>query len=679
MIPITLEAVVILILAAGANVVIGLMIFLANPSRGVNRSFGILSIITTLWIGALCGLTYSKLGHSVIWIRLMVGLGGFVPWAAFLLKDSILRSDASTIHVLRKNLPLLLLAIVHLILVHTQWFIPEDSVPGHEKYGWVYYIHIFLEPAFFTYLAITVFLESNKRDGIVKVDLQVFILTGCLCFLVGIGLTSFSSMIGWEEGKRLSPIALVGFYALAGFTMTTRKIFEPRHISRNILRFALVFLLSILLYLGLKDGFHALFSGELSEVLALVFCLALIIPGNRYLEKWIRTLAERETIQSAETVLKKTYNLGKKRLDEDHLIQEFYGILQSWAGCEKVTLFQLDEDELVAGDIRMNLRSPECRLLRLSGWETRESLDRVRASRSTSALIGFMQQHDFHLLLCISDDDQQTPPQLMIGLNERLNKYPYTWNDCHQMVIFLEAFLPLLNQANVARQIRNQEQLASAGMLAASLAHEIRNPMVAIKTFFQLLPKRYDDPKFRDQFSGIIQEEVKRIEDLTQNLLDSTKPSVGIMAPVSLKEIASAAMDLIAHRARQKGVTLSKDFAIHNDHVKGDRSALRQVCLNLLFNAIDAIDEQSSEKSVTFRAYKKNDRLWLSIDDTGTGMTEEVRRNIFKPFFSTKTHGFGLGLTVTTEILKEHGALTRIQSSPEKGTSFAIGFLPCPE
>ena len=124
---------------------------------------------------------------------------------------------------------------------------------------------------------------------------------------------------------------------------------------------------------------------------------------------------------------------------------------------------------------------------------------------------------------------------------------------------------------------------------------------------------------------------------------------------------------------------MSKDFSVDSDMVMADPASLRQVLLNILLNAIDAIDQEQHHKLIRLGIYNSQGKVWIEVEDNGKGMSEETRKNVFKPFYTTKTHGFGLGLTVSGEILNEHDATTRIESEPGEGTKFAIGFSPCPE
>ncbi|MCB1122292.1 MAG: hypothetical protein KJT03_12140, partial [Verrucomicrobiae bacterium] len=115
------ESIIILVLAAGSNVLVGLLIFLANPDRAINRSFGFLSIITTLWVGSLTAESASSNVEAVFWIRKMIGFGGLIPWAFFCLKESIVNPNIDLTGLIKKTSPYLAIGLAHLWLMETDW------------------------------------------------------------------------------------------------------------------------------------------------------------------------------------------------------------------------------------------------------------------------------------------------------------------------------------------------------------------------------------------------------------------------------------------------------------------------------------------------------------------------------------------------------------------------------
>ncbi|MCZ6674880.1 MAG: ATP-binding protein [Verrucomicrobia bacterium] len=670
------ESIIILVLAAGSNVLVGLLIFLANPDRAINRSFGFLSIITTLWVGSLTVYNYSSATEAVFWIRNMIGFGGLVPWAFFCLKESIITPNIDLGGLLKKTSLYLIIGLVHLGIVETDSFLKPGSTRDHLDYGWAYFIHVFYMPLSLIYLGVSSIRYLKVAEGIVKLDLKIFLL-GCLFAVGAVVITTGSAFLGLTEMLKLAPVLIVVYYSLSGFTMTNRRIFEPRYLTATFLKHLVILVVGILEFLLLKRLIGEVFPDEYAEVIALVGVLISIYPGNNVLEQFLQRFVEKEK-SSNELALQRIYDLGKEHPDEELNKARFQEILMEWAGTDTAAFFMPHEEFLEYEDIKLTIRSNEVNHLIEHDWESYESLERVRETGSIKGLKTFMEDHQFRIMLVVLEDKEQNVA-FMVGLGRRASKNPYTFSDGTTLKLLCESFRPLLEHSQIVRQVRNSEQLASVGLLAASLAHEIRNPLVAIKTFFQLLPIRYNERSFREEFSAIIQEEVQRIEELSQSLLDSSKPSVGKMTPVSLKEVGSAALDLVTSKGRQKGIEMIKDFSVEADSVMADPGSLRQVLLNILLNAIDAIDVDQTQKKIRLGVYGAQDKIWIEVEDNGKGMSEEIRKNVFKPFYTTKTHGFGLGLTVSGEILKEHDATTRIESEPGEGTKFSIGFSPCPE
>ena len=234
-------------------------------------------------------------------------------------------------------------------------------------------------------------------------------------------------------------------------------------------------------------------------------------------------------------------------------------------------------------------------------------------------------------------------------------------------------------------QVRRTDRLASVGTLAAGMAHEIKNPLVTVKTFTQLLPERYDDPDFRDTFSSLIGQEVKRIDTIVSQLLGFSRPAKPKLAPGSLHEVLDASLNLVAQQLRQNGIRLERNYGADTDLVQLDADQLNQAFINLLLNAIEAMSgggcltvETRLARPDTYRAAWQNGdalpRIRVTIRDTGEGIPHENLARIFDPFFTTKTQGTGLGLSVAHGIIQEHGGTIDVESEASQGTSFLITF-----
>jgi len=236
-------------------------------------------------------------------------------------------------------------------------------------------------------------------------------------------------------------------------------------------------------------------------------------------------------------------------------------------------------------------------------------------------------------------------------------------------------------------QVRRADQLSSVGTLAAGMAHEIKNPLVTIKTFAQLLPQRYSDDDFRSEFSTLVAQEVLRIDRIVNQLLSFSKPAQPNLAPLRLHGTVDQTLKLIHEQLAQKDIELKKDFRAKNDRISGDADLLVQTLVNLGLNAIDAIEGGGSihieTANCAYRFAKGGDAkqainascIRLQITDTGKGIAPDQIKKIFDPFFTSKSEGTGMGLSVAHGIIQEHHGAIEVRSELGKGSSFLI-YIP---
>lgn len=253
----------------------------------------------------------------------------------------------------------------------------------------------------------------------------------------------------------------------------------------------------------------------------------------------------------------------------------------------------------------------------------------------------------------------------------------------------LGAFL-VINDLTLIRQlelqVRHTDRLASIGTLAAGMAHEIKNPLVSIKAFTQLLPERYDDPDFRDTFSSLVGGEVKRIDSIVNQLLRFSRPALPVLSPTSSHDIIKNALQLIREPLRSNNISLSTSFNAVEDQINADRDQLSQALINFFLNAIDAIGQQGA---LTIRTANiggepadgsprdsapNRGMIQIEIQDTGKGIAPNDLSRIFDPFFTTRSLGTGLGLSVAHGIINDHSGTIGVNSEVGVGTTFTLCF-----
>ncbi len=218
---------------------------------------------------------------------------------------------------------------------------------------------------------------------------------------------------------------------------------------------------------------------------------------------------------------------------------------------------------------------------------------------------------------------------------------------------------------------RRAEQLAYLQLMASSLAHEIKNPLVAVKTFIQLLPRRAGDERFMEEFSRIVTREIGRMERLVDRLRVLSRPSEGPRQPVAVQAPLAEAVEFLQPAFEQKRVALAVHAGSEPRRVLGDHSELEQLFINLLMNALEATP---AEGRVEVTVTGSDDQVVVTIADSGPGIPPELLPRVFDPFVTTKPRGSGLGLAISAGIARGHRAKLQASNRAAGGAVFTLEF-----
>lgn len=232
------------------------------------------------------------------------------------------------------------------------------------------------------------------------------------------------------------------------------------------------------------------------------------------------------------------------------------------------------------------------------------------------------------------------------------------------------------------------DRLATLGGLAAGIAHEVKNPLVAVRTFAELLPEKHDDVEFREQFSQVVVREVDRIDRLIGQLLHYARPQPPRLEPVDLNELIRETLQLLSYEAARCSVQVETEFDQSLPRAMADASQMRQVVLNIALNAIQAMPGGGILRITTRLLQGRTaapyllpaeERIEIVFANTGPRIPEAHLARLFEPFFSTRSEGTGLGLSICKRIVTEHHGEIRAGTTEEGLTAFVI-HLPavCP-
>ena len=235
---------------------------------------------------------------------------------------------------------------------------------------------------------------------------------------------------------------------------------------------------------------------------------------------------------------------------------------------------------------------------------------------------------------------------------------------------FFHGTIEQIDEENIKlrEELQETEKLKAVATLAAGMAHEIKNPLTSIKTFTEYIEEKGDDPIFRKKFHKIVGKEVDRINSTVKKLLEFSKPSDPHLKQTNIGELLDETLNLLNNDFIKHNIKLEKHYS-SSPTIKIDPTQIKQVFLNIFLNAIDAMPDGGT---ITTRIKTVNDKLQITISDTGKGINKEDIKHIFDPFFTNKDEGTGLGLSVIYGIIEKHGGEINVGSALNKGTSFTI-------
>lgn len=221
------------------------------------------------------------------------------------------------------------------------------------------------------------------------------------------------------------------------------------------------------------------------------------------------------------------------------------------------------------------------------------------------------------------------------------------------------------------RGLIQADKMGAIGVVAAGMAHEIKNPLASIKGLTQVLPENLDDREFIAKYVEIVPRQLDRINRIVEDLLAFGRPKELVVRPVDPAKVVTDVLRLVEGQCRQAGIMVVTDGQ-PTPVVNADPERLAQVFMNIILNAVQAMRGGGELK---VRISQQDKAVQIEISDTGEGIAAEKLPNIFDPFYTTKERGSGLGLAVTYRIVKEHGGEITAESQAGKGTIFKI-WLP---
>ena len=680
---------------------VGVYVFTRDRTDPRYRTYGAFCLSLAVWS---CGYYFWQISdtpeEALFWIRVFMAGAIFIPVTNFHHVTEILAQPPVEKRWIKLGY---LFCVVALCLdAFTSFFVkgvsPKLFFPYWPEPGPAFHLYIAVFCyclARWTYLLIR---ESRAASGIRQNQLRYLVISLTLGYFGGI-----TNFLLWYDipvppyGNVLVSAYVVLFsYSVIKFQLLDIKVVVKKSLIYALLLLLLVVPCYLLLVLAQWVTFGSINYSFSLVSLGLFILVGFFFPRLRFqTEEALERVLFKRRVDYRETLLhssKEMVSIIDIKALSDNLVRTIGKSL----GIEKVSLLLLGNE--IAGSyhleasVGLDLQQPDHVLLPREGplvkllqdrreAIVKEELEWVPVGPDTPKTVETMARLAAEISLPIISKGRLIG---ILNLGHKEDKTLYSNED-------LELLTMLTNQAAIAIEnarlyeslkqsqdtLRRADRLSSLGLLTAGLAHEIRNPLVAIRTFTQLLPERYDDAEFREGFQGLALKEVDRICGLINDLLSFARPSKPNVSPENLNDVVDNIARILETQAKEKGVAIAREFGDDLPKVWIDREQMKQVFMNLILNAIQAMQEGGSI-SISTRAVSRNSAepsgefVQVEVRDTGIGIPEESVQHIFDPFFTSKDEGSGLGLAVSHQIVQEHGGFVTVESTVGKGTAFFV-------
>jgi len=680
-------------LAGTLSLLLGIFVYLKNKTSNVNKIAMFLNFGVALWSWGIFGRELSfERTPALFFVRLSYCGAIFIPPLFFHFASSLLKQVKYTLILFVYGL-----SLIFLIFDFTPLFIKDvGPILSFRYYGIPGKAYPFYAVSFISIIGYSHYIlikHFRKAEGQTRNQIRYLLFAAIIGFFGGAStfLPNFNIEIFPFGFYLISIYVGIISYAIAKHRLMDINIVLKKGTTYGLL-VMLLFVPSSLLVLI----FQKLIYGDIHYLLsAFVFSLLLLVTllFNRikpHTEKAVEQLLFKDRYDYRETL--GTFSKAMVTiLDLQSLSKRIIETITQTMGVEKASLFLLNEEKgsyalFESKNIKMTPSTAELSkndplphyLQKIGEIIIREELAKGTNISELNGVTKKMSLLEAEVSIPFISRGQLIG---MINLGYKFNKDIYSHED-------IELLSTLANQTAVAIEnarlyedlkrsksyIRRADRLASLGTLTAGLAHEIRNPLVAIKTLTQLLPERLDDEEFRTQFLQIASGEVDRISSLVTELLEFARPSDPKLEMEDINTVLDGMILLVSTETKKKQINIIKNYAPDLSPIQIDREQIKQVFLNVLLNAIEATSENGKIVVKTRSFIKPGGEPYAQIEftDTGCGIPEEYLEDIFNPFFTTKSTGSGLGLSISNQIIQDHRGYIDVESQLNKGSSFFI-------
>ncbi len=649
----------------------GINVLWINSRRPINQIFAGICFIYVCYFAFMLAARdeahrylVEPVDDGLPWVRLTWTTTALMPlylWALFYVVSGHYRSRRD---LFWKLLPWAAVSLALVVTVWTQAFITRANLPDRRTPGvgfWLFQIVLLVSAS--GLLARSVVLARSLK-GIRKVEFQ-YLTINCAALSVFAVLLPLLTFLPVELRKLVTlPIVC---YGITGWALASRRVYDSAHIYLSVVEHALLLGgvgVGALWTIALVDPIGA--NGYARVAIIGLFSLAGYY-GHEFLRRRLRLQPEHQ-MQMMRRLLGR---IADGERNPEWLLQHYETVLADWAQTPRVDLMRLEAGGYVGRNFTLPLALLKNAKSFHEGWVTSATLTRVRMKESDRELRATLGRE--RLGAIVAGAWQESTPPFLIAVGERENELPFTYPEVQHFQELAQVVDGYYTRARLRLQARQAEQLAAIGRVGACLAHELRNPMETLRTFAEMIPGHLNDREFLTEFAAIIPKEVDRTLALAGQVLDLARPRQYQFGVVDLHALIEETTRALMPTARERDTVLLLALKASKPSVMADAHALRQVLINLVNNALEAVAMAGEKRVVIVGSRDEAERVVIEVEDNGPGIPADLRGQLFTPFATSgKKGGLGLGLAICEEITKSHGGTITAETPPGGGSLFRV-------
>jgi len=604
--------------------------------------------------------------NLLLCLRTCSAVGALTPFVIWIVYNAIIQDQVSLLHQAKRSWWLLTFSLILAVLCFCESFIPSEQVPAYPKRGIAYYAYCVSLTSIVAALLFRGLKTQRKATGIKRIELQFFVINiSAACVLI-IVLSATGHIFHLSFLRRLGPIIYLSLNGVLAWALVYHRIFDARQWMFTIgQRIMLLTVLGVGAF-EFSRIFVYILPQSLTQILGAVVAGVVVYYFDLLTRRWLGLDPDLQLSEPRAKIIawaRTEANPEKLRTLFEEFLRERFNIEDA----ELLAAREMDM-ELCRGKLAAIGLKSWCR----QGWITPEYLQRLRPDQPILETLNWMARSGTAALIAVPPGSDA--PSLIMLLGPRQSLRPFTYPDITLLVRIAELMDNILSHARLSANAARLSRLESAAMMSRGLAHDLNNLTTPVSSY--LMHRDGLDPP--DSAEADVHRAATRsisvMQEYIRESLFFSRQLVPEFKTATVERVVWAALDTAAARAGDKQVRLATCLGPGLSFTV-DPALIQRLLVNLIHNAIDASSERATVEIAAGLAI--DDRVYLSVSDSGTGIADEHLARIFEPYFTTKdtgeqVRGLGLGLAICRKIADLHQGEIEVRTALGSGTVFKV-------